>query len=210
MGVFCEDDESELHRRFVGIASHYDVPLSALTDLHVKSLAGEDAIMAAPSRGGIIEPTPLFSKLEAEAKKVRPRIIVLDNSADLYAGDENNRTQVRQFIGLLRRLAMQSGAAIVLSSHPSLTGESSGSGLSGSTAWNASVRARLYLRRQPRAKKDEPQPAPNARTLEVMKNNYGATGEKIELRWQDGLFLPSDDTVSLAGTNPPSRSPRRR
>src|SRR5262249_19258797 len=33
-------------------------------------------------------------------------------------------------------------------------------------------------------------PDPNLRTLEVMKANYGPTGETITLQWKNGLFLP--------------------
>jgi Toprim-like len=61
-------------------------------------------------------------------------------------------------------------------------------GLSGSTAWNASVRSRLYLERA-KTEKDE-EPDPDLRVLEVVKSNYGPVGERINLRWKDGLFLP--------------------
>ncbi|WP_369675560.1 AAA family ATPase, partial [Enterococcus faecium] len=77
----------------------------------------------------------------------RPALVGLDTLADLHSGQENDRTTARQFIGLLRGLAIRHGCAVVLLAHPSLTGMASGSGLSGSTAWNASVRSRLYLER---------------------------------------------------------------
>ena len=95
---------------------------------------------------------------------------------------------MRQFISLLRGLAMTANAGVLLTSHPSLTGISSGTGLAGSTAWNASVRSRLYLKRAITAKGEEADP--NLRVLEVMKNNYGPVGETVTLRWKDGLFLP--------------------
>jgi RecA-family ATPase len=102
---------------------------------------------------------------------------------------------VRQFIGLLRGLAMLANAGALLTSHPSLTGITTGTGLSGSTAWNASVRSRLYLKRATTAKDEEPDP--NVRLLEVMKNNYGPVGETITLRWKEGLFLPTAAPESL-------------
>ena len=83
---------------------------------------------------------------------------------------------------------MASGAGVLLTSHPSLTGLSSGSGLSGSTAWNASVRSRLYFKRAIFDKGEEPDP--DLRVLEVVKANYGPVGETIMLRWDNGLFLP--------------------
>jgi hypothetical protein len=63
--------------------------------------------------------------------------------AALFALPENDRSQTRQFISLLRRLAIVSNGSVVLLSHPSLTGINSGSGISGSTAWHNSVRSRM-------------------------------------------------------------------
>ena len=60
-----------------------------------------------------------------------------------FPGNEIDRRQTRQFVTLLRRLAIDANAAVVLISHPSLTGIASGSGLSGNTAWHNSTRARL-------------------------------------------------------------------
>jgi hypothetical protein len=78
-------------------------------------------------------------------------------------------------VTLLRDLAISANAGLLLTSHPSLTGISTGSGLSGSTAWNASVRSRLYFKRA-KTEKDE-EPDPDLRVLEVMKSNYGPVGE---------------------------------
>jgi RecA-family ATPase len=163
--------------------------------LHVLALAGEETLMATPDTRGLIQLTPLFHRIKEAACDIRPKIIVLDNSADIFGGNENDRAQVRQFIGHLRGLAIASGAGVLLTSHPSLTGITSGTGLSGSTAWNASVRSRLYFKRATTEKGDEPDP--DLRVLEVMKSNYGPVGERISLRWKDGLFLPEGGTSSL-------------
>jgi RecA-family ATPase len=192
----CEDDEHELHRRLDQIVAHYGASHEELSKaLHAVSLAGQDAVMAAPDKKGLIVPTPLFSRLRQAACDLRPRLIVVDNSADVFAGSENDRAQVRQFITLLRGIAIDANAGLLLTSHPSLTGISSGSGLSGSTAWNASVRSRLYFRRAKTDKDEEPDP--DLRVLELMKSNYGPTGETITLRWKAGLFLPVAGTGGL-------------
>jgi RecA-family ATPase len=188
VAICCEDDADELHRRLDAIVRHYGASFADLVDLYVLSLAGRDALLAAPRRDGLMTPTKLFARVTDAAATIKPRLILLDNSADVFGGNENDRAQVRQFIGMLRGLAMAAGAGVLLTSHPSLTGIASGTGLSGSTAWNASVRSRLYLKRATTAKDEEPDP--NLRVLEVMKNNYGPVGETITLRWTDGLFLP--------------------
>jgi RecA-family ATPase/5S rRNA maturation endonuclease (ribonuclease M5) len=195
LGIFCEDDESEIHRRLARMVKHYGASFADLADLHLISLAGQDALLAAPNRTGLIMPTPLFTRMKDTARALRPRLILIDNSADVFGGNENDRAQVRQFIGLMRGLAIASGAAILLTSHPSLTGMNTGSGLSGSTAWNASVRSRLYLKRAATEKDEEPDP--DLRVVEVMKANYGPVGETITVRWKDGLFLPVPAPGSL-------------
>jgi RecA-family ATPase len=186
--VACEDDADELHRRLDAIVRHYGVTFADLGDLHVASLAGRDALLATPRRDGLLAPTKLLARVHEAACDIKPRLIVLDNSADVFGGNENDRAQVRQFIGMLRGLAMAANAGVLLTSHPSLTGISTGTGLSGSTAWNASVRSRLYFKRATTEKDEEPDP--DLRLLEVVKNNYGPVGETITLRWKDGLFLP--------------------
>jgi len=190
MGLYCEDDRDELHRRFASIAAHYNTTLAALPELHALSFAGRDAILAVPDRSGVIQPTDLFTWLMGEAKRIKPKILTIDNAADVYAGNENDRAQVRQFIGLLRRLAIEANTAVLLTAHPSLTGLNTGSGISGSTGWHASVRARMY-RKKAKAEGDE-RADPNERILEVMKSNYGPAGETVSLYWKDGLFVPTE------------------
>ena len=184
----CEDDTNEIWRRLDLIFRHYGAAYTVFKDLHVLALAGEDALMATPNRAGLMQPTKLFERIRQAACDIKPRLVVLDNSADIFGGNENDRAQVRQFIGMLRGMAIAAGAGILLTSHPSLTGISSGSGLSGSTAWNASVRSRLYFKRATTEKDEEPDP--DLRVLEVMKTNYSRPGETITLKWKDGLFLP--------------------
>jgi RecA-family ATPase len=187
--VTAEEKEDELHFRLHEIAvRHYGTRFVDLGDLHIASLKGEDTVLAYPDRANIIRPTELFDRVFEAAQAIKPKWIDLDPAANLFAGNENDRSHVQQYIGLLTRIAVQCSTAVVLVSHPSLTGINTGSGLSGSTAWHNSVRSRLYLRKATTAAGDEPDP--DLRQLEVMKANYGPVGETINLRWKNGLFLP--------------------
>ncbi|MDP2738294.1 MAG: ATPase, partial [Pseudorhodobacter sp.] len=76
--------------------------------------------------------------------------------------------------------------AVMMLAHPSLSGLNSGSGTSGSTGWNNSVRSRLYLSR---VIQDGYEANPDARMLSTMKSNYGRTGGEIAMRWQAGVFV---------------------
>lgn len=193
--VPCEDDPDELWRRLARIADHYNARFSDFRDMHLLALAGQETLMATPDRSGLIHPTKLFARVHAAACDIKPKLIVLDNAADIFGGNENNRAQVRHFISILRKLAIDSGAGVLLTSHPSLTGINTGTGLSGSTAWDASVRSRLYFKRAITEKDEEPDP--DLRVLEIMKANYGPVGETINVRWENGVFVPVGGVTNL-------------
>lgn len=184
--VSAEDELDEVHRRLERIAG---ARLAELGALHIVPLAGRDAILASP-RDGILAPTPLMAAIDGLVAETGATLVIVDTLADTFAGGENDRAHARQFVGMLRGLALRRDAAVVLIAHPSLSGLASGAGTSGSTAWSNSVRSRLYLR-QPITDKDGPADR-DARILERLKANYAATGETIELRWRDGLMMRAD------------------
>jgi RecA-family ATPase len=192
----AEDDADELHRRIGAIASHYGAKVSQFADLlHLMSFAGEDAVLGVSDRNGRIVPTTLFQQLKEAACDIRPRLIGIDTVSDVFAGEENDRAQVRQFIGMLRGIAISAGAAVVIVGHPSLTGIKTGTGLSGSTAWHNSVRGRAYFKIAA-TEKDET-PDPGLRQLEFQKNQYGPLPNSILVRWRDGVFVTESGTGSL-------------
>lgn len=193
MFISAEEDRDEIHRRLAAITDHHRIGFEELAGLHVLGTPGEDTLLSAVDRSNVIRPTPLFLALERRAAEVRPVLVVIEAAADVFGGNENDRAQVRQFIALLRRLCLAAGgAAVVLIAHPSLTGLSTGSGLSGSTAWSNSVRSRLYFAR-PKSRTGEPldDEAPDdVRELCVLKSNYGPAGEVVRTRWERGVFVP--------------------
>jgi RecA-family ATPase len=183
----AEDDLPEVHRRLADIVGDLDVSLSDLGDLMIVSLAGDDALLAVPDgRSNIIRPTALFGALESLIDRTNPALVVLDTLADLFGGEENQRAQARQFVGMMRGLAINYRLAMLLLAHPSLAGMASGSGSSGSTGWSNSVRSRLYLERVKSG--DGSEDDPDARVLKTMKANYAAAGAQISLRWSRGVF----------------------
>jgi len=188
--VGAEDESDEFHRRLADIAKAHDRTLADLFMFRLLPMADMDALLSVPDKAGNMRPTPLWQDLTEYAAEWQPKLIVLDTAADLYGGDEIKRGQVRQFIAMLRKLAIEIDCAIVLLSHPSVQGMQSGSGLSGSTGWSNSVRSRLYLT----ADKEDP----DRRVLTNKKSNYGKTGDEIKLRWQDGAFVVDDGKPSQA------------
>jgi RecA-family ATPase len=179
----AEDDTDEIHRRLDHIRQEMGLGWGEFCDLKYISLAGEDALLGVFDKTkNVIRPTDLFECLQDKVQRLDAIACAIDTSADVFGGEENVRTHVRQFVGLLRRMAFKENTSVILLAHPSLTGLASGSGMSGSTAWNNSVRSRLYLDADDKDK--------NARILKFMKSNYGPKGEPMRLIYRNGLFVP--------------------
>src|SRR5262245_15012620 len=83
----------------------------------VMSLTGRDALLATVSRAGRIEETPPYSQLLEAASDIRPKMIGIASSANVFAGNEVDRNQVQQFIGLLMQLAIRANASVSLIGH---------------------------------------------------------------------------------------------
>lgn len=140
----AEDEPDELHRRFAATVGKSGHELADLDGVRVIPMAGLDATLASSSQGQL-NWTRQFHKLKTEIKQFKPRLVVIDPAADVFGGNEIDRAEVREFVHKLSGVALDYNCAVLLLSHPSLTGLNSGTGTSGSTAWSNSVRSRLYL-----------------------------------------------------------------
>jgi RecA-family ATPase len=185
----AEEEDDELRRRLEAITKHYGVRFKDLLGaLHLVSYAGDNCLLGAPDRNGIIHPTELFDRLLADALRLKPAAVMVDTLTDCYAGDENNRSQTTQFVKLLQGLAIKARCSAAILAHPSNVGLATGSGLSGSTGWHNKVRSRLYIR-APTTEKGEPIDS-DLREIQFLKNNYAKQGDTLIIRWKDGVFVP--------------------
>lgn len=193
--MFCEDDEGELHRRQELINRHYGIEAGDLENVSYISRVGHDNILVEFDRyNDTPNKTAVLEQLKTAIRDSGAQLVILDPLADIFGGNEIVRNQVRRFVQEFAKLARDIDGAVIFTAHPSVSGMSSGSGVSGSTAWNNTVRSRAYLtRRQDLADDDEE----NAeRFLKTMKNNYGPYGGKIPLRWERGVFIRTDGNSS--------------
>ena len=194
-GLFCEDDEDELHRRLADICRHYNAELGDLENLQLCSRVGlENAMMEWRSPWEPGETTWLHATIMNHALEFGAQVVVLDSLHDVFAGEENRRVQARQFIQGLREIAREIDGAVVLTAHPSLTGLNTGSGMSGSTAWSNAVRSRLYLTEA------EEQTDGAERILKTMKANYGPKGGEIRLSWNAGVYAEIAEETGMLGS----------
>lgn len=181
--IDAEDRPVHIWRRLEAICRNYAASIADVIErLFVRSLHGQDAVMATVDKGGHVLPTELYTSLLEQAATHEPQIIVIASAANVFAGDENNRSQVTQFIALMTRLAVAAHGSTILISHPSLTGLVSGSQISGSTGWHNSVRSRLTLEKTGAN-------GSGLRCLSVRKNQHGPDDDTVTLEWRNGMFL---------------------
>lgn len=180
--VACEDDPDELHRRTYDILANTAFGFGDLEDIRIISGAGFDNVMVDfEDYANHGKPTEFCEFVANQAADFGAQLIILDSLHDFFAGNENARPQARQFINHLRRMAMDRDGAVLLLAHPSLSGMRDKTGNAGSTAWNNTVRSRLYLSRP-----DDPEAT--HLLLETKKANYAANGGKIRLEYRAGCF----------------------
>jgi RecA-family ATPase len=187
LGVYCEDSEEELWRRQCDINADYGIGHDALASVHWMPRCGDDNILMTFARNGVGQPTKFHKEVLNAAMDVHARLVIVDTASDTFAGNENDRGQVRQFVQrALGEIAIKTDGAVLCCAHPSRLGISSGEGDSGSTAWSAAFRSRLYLREA----ETEPgeRPDTDLRILERMKANYASRGDVLRLRWRNGAI----------------------
>ena len=189
----CEDAERVLHWRLAALADHYGVSIDAFADagLQLYSLIEHDTILAATNRKGIVETTGFYKWLYELAGDVKPVMIGIASVANVFAGNENARPEVQQFVKQLTRIALVSGGSVLLITHPSMTGigssAASHAGLAGSTQWHNAIRARAVPQS---IKSEDGAPSPGIRSVTFRKNQYGAISATCFVRWEGGLYLP--------------------
>lgn len=178
----CEDDDEQLHWRQTQICKSLGVPMASLAGaLHLVSLRGAlDNAFGTFGSDGTLSPAPAFHRLVAMIKATCAKIVILDNVAHLFTGNENDRGDVTQFVNLLNRAAGEMGPAMLLVGHPNKGGDD----YSGSTAWLNAVRSQVFLDHDMET---------DLRTLTLGKANYAQKGDLVRFLWVDGAFVREDE-----------------
>jgi RecA-family ATPase len=191
-GFFCEDEQAELERRVRAVCDAEKIDLASLDQLHVLSRDGADNVLCTFDHDQIVL-SDHYWRMDATLAQIKPRLTILDTAADSFAGDFMSTPQVRQFIKVaLGGFCVRHGTAVLLVAHPSSSAMASGDGGGFSTAWNNSVRSRLYLRRP---KSEDPEAIADRRVLEIKKSNYGPVGGAIPLIYERGRFVLDPEPI---------------
>lgn len=148
--VSLEDPAGVCRGRLRDVVRAYSLDAGAVQErvLIADGTKGTGALMAL--RDGVLRPTEVLAELMGLLSHGPFDLIVIDNASDAFGGNENDRQEVRTFIRVLRQLAREADAAVLMLAHvdkATVRGSAgaAGSRYSGSTAWNNSVRARLAL-----------------------------------------------------------------
>lgn len=134
---------------------------------------------------GVFAPGPMFHAIAARAQSIKAGLIVLDNIAHLFPGNEIVRRQVVAFLAAIDQLAMTCDAAVLLLGHPA---KAIGSEYSGNLGWSAHVRQRWFLTWGDPELGDS-----DARVLRKAKANLGKRGEEVAFRWHEWAFVRDED-----------------
>ena len=191
MFVACEDDDGELQRRQESInrsmgMNPHDHVMSGLMRNFAR--AGKNNVMAQSGRDGGLRFRRFFQEVRDRARDLKVSLLILDNIAQLFGGNENARPEVTQFVNALTGIAVELNCAVLLLGHP---GKATDSEYSGSTAWDAAVRSRWTLTRAKTGGMEDDNESPNLddmRVLRKSKANYASTGDEIKLIWDNGAF----------------------
>ena len=140
-----EDTEDDFSRRLSeisGPASPWITP-DRLKMLKVTDLSGYGPAWGQSHPANLPTLTETGQELRSAAENLGAALLILDPVAAAYAGNENDRGQVRQFIANWDAWGRATNCGVLILAHP----PKSGAEYSGSTDWNGAVRSRWAMQK---------------------------------------------------------------
>jgi hypothetical protein len=189
--LFCEDDIEVANARLHKVMRKYGVSWDDIKGkVFILCRVGEDNYMMTFDQKDVGTLTPFFYQVRDLIAELGVDLIVLDTRNDIFAGNEIDNSQARQFVQrVVTALAQEFNASAVFLAHVSVMGKASGSGLSGGSAWRDTARSQVYMHREGSHSQKV--------TIELKKANHAQSGEEIEV-WNDLGFLIPAASVDLS------------
>ena len=197
-----EDEQDEVHRRLQTMAADERLPWAAserIQDrLHFADMAGYGPLWETTDYSNNGKLTGTGHELREIAERIKARLLIIDPRAAAYAGDENNRAQVRAFISHWDRWARETRCAVLIVDHlPKYSSKPRKSGsdepsYAGSTDWHNAARSVWTLE----LTKDRDT------VLRCDKSNYGPAPEPVHLASGDGCAWFATDAASEDSIRP--------
>jgi hypothetical protein len=179
LGYFCEEDGNELRWRQKHIfeRGEYESAKHGV-DLHLQARLGMENVLVRFDNERKGKRTRFFNTVRAEVARLKPRLLILDNVAQLFSGVENDRSMVTQFTNAVASIAREHRCAVLLLGH---TAKAEDSTYSGSTAWENVARVRWFLQLK----------ADGTSDLSIEKSNVGPRA-RVAVNYDNHVFVPFD------------------
>ena len=178
-----EDETTESEKRLLqggrrmGWMRYSD--LYASDRLRLVDLQGQGPIWSIPPAKAQGTETPAGRWLKRQSAQWGAGLLIIDNAAAAFGGNENARAEVRQFVGDLDAWARREKCAVLILGHPP---KYSDAPYSGSTDWQAAARMLWSLKEE----------NTGGHSLQVVKSNYAPAPAKAHLKQEDGAWVRVD------------------
>lgn len=193
--LMCEDSKSEIHRRSrsIRLSSEYREGIDKKKShmkLNFLTRLGMDNTLAI-AKDFSLKRGSLYEKILRLTDQFpnQPKLLIFDTITDIFKGNENDRSSVNQFVKeILGEFIVNHNCTVLSIGHP----PKNGAEYSGSTAWENSHRARLFLNGHG---KDKTALA-DYRIMTNSKSNYSRVGGEINMIYAKGTYnLVSQDEI---------------
>lgn len=113
--ISVEEDQDELDRRLHAIAKVFQFDDDAAANLFIVHM--ESPIIATSDRRGIVAATDIAAELEKQLGRLVVDVIMIDPFVEVWNGNENDNSQVRSALGVIRGFCRRMDAACLLMHH---------------------------------------------------------------------------------------------
>lgn len=195
----CEDDHDEIWRRQDRICRSLGIGFDDLDNLYIDARCGlNNSIFATDFGRPALQ--PLFGKLMEQVNDHGINVLILDNIAQTFGGNENDRHHVTMFLNAIIGIVRDRPFCPIILGH---IAKSPSSEYSGSTAWENAARMRWYLAEKLPDEAGADQTLDGTEGAETRflckrKTNYSAN-DFVQFSFDAGVFKPAQQEVEPGG-----------
>jgi len=113
--ISVEEDQDELDRRLHAIRKVFDYNDDAAANLFIVHM--ETPIIAQTNGRGVVRPTDIAKELEQQLGRLVVDLVLIDPFVEVWDGNENDNSQVRSALAVIRGICRRMNAACMLMHH---------------------------------------------------------------------------------------------